>query len=834
MIKLTLKELMARKRRLAGSFLAVFLGVAFLAGTLVLGDTLQSGIKGFLTQAYAGTDVSVRNATSVSDAPGRIRGMIDGSVADRVRRVDGVAAAEPVIQGSGQLLDRGGKLIDVLGPRTAGNWISDPALNPYTIAEGRAPRAAGEVVIDRKVARDGHLRLEDHTAVLTPQRVPVTIVGIARFGTEDAFGGTSFTAFTLEDARRHVAQSPGRITSVAVRSAPGVSQDALADRIRPLLPQGVEAITGERLADESMAGITSSFLGFVRAFLMVFAGVALLVGGFSIHNTFSIVVAQRTRDAALLRALGASRRQILLSVVVEALAIGLTASLAGAVGGFGCAALLKALFAGFGFGLKATGVVFSVTPVLIAVPVGVFVTLAACLAPALRASRVPPLAALREVAVEHAGTPPSRLITGSVLAALGTGLLLWSALTGTLPVAGLGAVIALVAMVVLGPVAARPVAALAGVPAVRLRGAAGGLARQNAMRSPRRTAGAATALMIGVGVVTLFTVFAASLKATMGDEVARSFGGDLVVSAGGYGAAGFGPGLATGVAALPGVAGAAGMGSGEAEIDGSDRTVRVADPARLAGIVRLTVRSGSLTGLGPDRIAVSSSAGKPVGAPLRVRFADGSAQTFTVGAVYAPLDAVGSYLMPRAAWAQHDPQGLDSVLFVDLRPGVAAATGKAAVAAVARSYGSPAVQTRAEYTDAQTAPLDNLLAVVYVMLALAILIALMGIANTLSLAVHERTREIGLLRAVGATRGQIRSMVRWESLIVALFGTAGGLGLGLFLGWALVAAGAQSFAAPVVQIVVITAVGALAGELAAIRPARRAARLRVIEAISAA
>ncbi|MDX6433555.1 MAG: putative transport system permease protein [Streptosporangiaceae bacterium] len=834
MIKLTLRELTVRKRRLLGSFLAVFLGVAFLAGTLVLADTLQSGIKGFLTHAYAGTDVSVRNATSVSDAPGSIRGMIDGSIADQVRRVDGVAAAESVIQGSGQLLDTGGKLINVLGPRTAGNWINDPALNPYTIAEGRPPRGPGEVVIDRKVARDGHLRLGDHTVVLTPQRVPVTIVGIARFGAEDAFGGTSFTAFTLQDARRDVAQNPGRITSVSIRAAPGVSQDALAARIRPLLPQGVEATTGKRLADESMSTINSSFLGFVRAFLLVFAAVALLVGTFSIHNTFSIVVAQRTRDAALLRALGASRRQILLSVVVEALAVGLTASLAGALGGFGFAALLKALFAGFGFGLKATGVVFSVTPLLIAVPVGVLVTLAACLTPALRASRVPPLAALREVAVERSGAAPSRTITGSALAALGTGLLLWSALTQTLPVGGLGAVIGLIAMVVLGPVAARPVASLAGAPAVRLRGAAGGLARQNAMRSPRRTAGAATALMIGVGVVTLFTVFAASLKTTTAGQIERSFGGDLVVSAGGNGSAGFGPGLATGVSALPEVAGAAAMGSGDVQIDGSGKTVRVADPGRLAGVVRLKVRSGSLTGLGTDRIAVSSSVGKPVGAPLRVRFADGSAQTFTVGAVYAPLDTVGSYVMPRAAWATHDPQGLDSVIFVDLRPGIAPATGKAAVAAVARSYGTPSVQTRAEYTDAQTAPLDNLLAVVYVMLALAIIIALMGIANTLSLAVHERTREIGLLRAVGATRGQIRTMIRWESLIVALFGTAGGLGLGLFLGWALVAAGAESFAGPVVQIVVITAVGALAGALAAIRPARRAARLRIIEAISAA
>lgn len=274
------------------------------------------------------------------------------------------------------------------------------------------------------------------------------------------------------------------------------------------------------------------------------------------------------------------------------------------------------------------------------------------------------------------------------------------------------------------------------------------------------------------------------------------------------------------------------MGSGFALISGKSKTVHIADPAALAGVLRLRTRAGSLDGLGADRIAVSSKAGVPVGGPLTLRFSDGTAQTFQVGAVYQPLDAVGDYLLPRVAWAAHDPKGRDTVVFVNLRGGQDATAAKPAIEAVAKAYGGPSVQTRAEYIDSQTSSLRSLLMVVYVMLALAILIALMGIANTLSLAIHERTRELGLLRAVGATRGQTRSMIRWESLIVALFGTVGGMGLGLALGWVFVSSGSSSFAAPPVQLAVIVVVGALAGVLAAVRPARRAARLRIIDALA--
>jgi putative ABC transport system permease protein len=333
--------------------------------------------------------------------------------------------------------------------------------------------------------------------------------------------------------------------------------------------------------------------------------------------------------------------------------------------------------------------------------------------------------------------------------------------------------------------------------------------------------------MIGVGVVMLFTVFAASLQTTMADRVGASFAGDLVVTSGSGDSTGFDPSLAGRVAALPPVAAAAGMGSGDVQVDGVGHTVHVADPVALARVVRLRVTGGSLTALGPGSLAVSAGTGLHVGSRVVLRYADGTSRTLTVGAVYRSPDVAGSYLLPRSAWP--DPQARDSLIFVSLHPGAA---GRAAVVRAVAGSGQPSVRTRAEYVDDQTAQVRNLLAVVYVMLALAIVIALLGIANTLALAVHERTRELGLLRAVGATRRQARSMIRWESVLVASFGVLGGLFLGVFVGWGLVTAAGDGFAVPAVQTVVIVLVGVLAGVLAAVRPARRAARTPLIAALT--
>lgn len=831
MIRVALKGLWARKRRFAGSFVAVFLGVSFLAGTLVLGDTLNQSIGRFFAHAYAGTDASVRGSTNVSDAPMGERGTIDAGVLEQVRRVPGVAAAEPVIEGNGQLLGSDGKAIAVLGPRTAGNWLTDARLNPYHVVEGRAPNADDEVVVNRAVADQGRLRVGEATAVLTPDRVPVRVVGIAEFGDQDGFGGSSFTAFSLDGARRYIARSPGRISSVSVRAASGVSQTALAARLRQVIPQGTEAVTGKALGDEGMNSVTKGFLTMFRAFLLVFAGIALLVGTFGIHNTFTITLAQRTRESALLRAIGASRRQVLASVIVEAAGIGLVASVAGVAGGLGFATLLGSVFSAMGASLPTGGLVLTPTTVAVALPVGVLVTMLSCLLPAMRASRTPPIAALRETAAERPGVSRLRALAGGTLTALGVALVVASAVAGdSMALAGVGAVACAVGMVVLGPVAARPAGALLGAP---LRRVTGRLARRNTTRNPRRVAGAATALMVGIGVVTLFTVIAASSKASVQHTVARSFGGDLAINTNALDG-GFGPGLAVDVARLPQVSAAAGMGSGSVRLDGKVASVRYADPAALGRVLDL----GSGARIGPGRLAVTTSAARShgwhMGSHVAVVFADGTHRTLTVGGTYEPGGPAGDYLLPRSEWTGHDPQPQDTTVLIKLRRGTSTAEGERAVDAVTRPYAAPDAQSRQDYIDSQASGLNSLLTLVYVMLALAIVIALLGIANTLSLSVHERIRELGLLRAVGATRGQLRAMVRWESLIVALFGTAGGIGLGLLPGWALARAATDgTFAVPVVQLVVIVVIGALAGVLAALRPARRAGRMDILRAVAA-
>lgn len=845
MLWLTFKEMRGHGRRLAGTAVAVFLGVAFLAGTLVLGDTLRSNFDDLFVEVNAGTDVVVRNATDLGLEADEPRGLIDRSLVEEVAAVDGVAVAEPQIEGLGQLLGADGDAVGGGGPpQLAGSWTTDPDLNPYRLAEGRAPEADDEVVVNRGAADDGDLQIGDRTTVLTPEPVEVTIVGISTFGDQDGLGGVTFTAFSLDGAMSHVTKDPDAVSSIAVRATDGTSQDELVARIGQVLPDGLQAVTGSDVSTENANDINELFLDMLTTFLTAFAGIALLVATFSIYNTFSIIVAQRTRTAALLRAIGASRRQVLVSVVIETLVVGVVASLIGLAGGIGVAGLLKGLFDAAGFALPAGGIVVSSGAVITAIVAGLVVTLLAGIIPAVKASRVPPLAALRDVALERTSPSAPRVVAGAIFGGLGIATTAAAALSDdpSLFAVGIGAVITLVGAVVLGPVVARPVAGLLGTPLARLRGLTGSLARQNAIRNPRRTAATASALMVGVGIVTLFTVFGASLKESTAATIDRSFSGDLMISTGPFGSS-LSPELAGDVGDLPEVDRAAGLGRGNASIDDHTKQLTVADPADLAAVVDVDVSSGSLADLADDEIAISDATAGANGwawsDTLSVTFADGAQAEFTVAATYAVSDIVGGYVMPTAAYAPHTRQPVDAMVVVDLADDTSLADGKAAVEQVAANFGGPDVEDRDEFAATMSSGADMLLTIIYALLVLAIVIALMGIANTLSLSIHERTRELGLLRAVGQTRGQMRSMVRWESVIVATFGVVGGIGLGVFLGWALVEAAGNTpgsvvsvFVLPVARLAIVVVVGAIAGVLAGLRPARRAARLDVLGAIA--
>ncbi|MFF0723945.1 ABC transporter permease [Streptomyces sp. NPDC004134] len=842
-LRLSMAGLRTHKRRFAGTFFAVLLGVAFLGGTLVMGDTLRSSFDAMFGRATSGTDAVVRGDDMIT-TPGEsfgTRRTVPAELADEIARMPGVAAAEPRIEGPGQLLDKDGEPVGGGGPPTlAGNWIADEELNSYQIDEGRAPERSGEAVINRGAAKDAGLGIGDSTTVRTPDPLEVTIVGISTFGGEDAMGQTSFTALTRADAEKYLTAEPGRATSIQVRAGPGESQAGLVESLSPALPDGIEAVTGQEVTEENQDQIAGQFLSGFTAGLLGFAGVAMLVATFSIYNTFAIVVAQRTRDNALLRALGATRRQVVAQTMAEALAVAVLASLVGLAGGVGIAAGLQALFPAVGFPFPDGDLVISGLSLALPFATGVVVCLASALAPAVRAGRTSPLAALRETAVDDSGSSRVRALAGGVLTAAGAVLTVYGASSGpSVMLTVLGAVVTLAAFVVLGPVASSYAVRILGAPLRRMNGR---LARRNALRSPKRTAATATALMIGVAVVSLFTVFGASLKSTMDQTVSRAFAGDVAVRVPAFGpeSGALSPKVAPAVAELPEVEHALGLGTGVARVDGDGRALTVTDPGRMGDVLDLGTVRGSLNDLGTDGVAVSESEaddhGWRVGSTARFAFTDGEKQAFTVRAVYDQADLAGDYVLTREAWEPHRMQDSDSLVAVAFKGGVAEADGKAAVEKVAERYGNPEVQTRAEFAESSAAGVDMMLTLVYALLALAVLIALLGIANTLTLAVHERTRELGLLRAVGQTRAQLRAMVRWESVLVAAFGTAGGLTLGAFLGWAMTKATDSSgdgvFTVPPVQLAIVALVGLTAGALAAWRPSRRAAKLDVLGAIA--
>lgn len=843
MLRITLASTWQHRRRLLATALAVVLGTAFLVGTLVLSDTIRGSFRTVFTDVNAGIDTVVR--AQGSDTASRQRGLVDAALLDDLAGIDGVASVAPEVEALAQVVGADGTAIGGEGPPTLGvNWIEDATLAPYDLVEGRAPAGPGEVAIDVDTAETGDLAVGDTTVVRTPAPIEVEVVGLlqARGGSS---GGVTVTAFTTEEAQRLLLGRDDRVTRILLAAGSGVSEDDLAARAGEVLPDGTEAVSGTTYTEEALDDLGRDFLDFFEAFLLVFAAIALLVATFSIYNTFSITVAQRLRESALLRTLGASRRQVLGSVLLEAVLTGLVASVLGLGVGVALAVGLLGLLGQFGLPVAGAGVVVGTRALVGAFAVGVGVTLLASFLPAVRASRVAPLAALRDVAVDRSDQSRVRLGIGLGLVAVGA-VFVALALTadeGNLPRAAIGAVGISIGVFLLGPVTARPLTALVGAPVQRLRGVTGALARRNAVRNPRRTASTSAALMVGVGIVTLFTVVAGSVKATIDDAISSGFGGDLVVQGGGFSGSGLSPELIDEVRALPEVDRALGMALGMGSVDGSEELFSVVDPASLEGMLTLEVVEGSLYDLPVDGLAVAretaDTRGWDLGDTVEITMVDGTVLAQRIGAIFeaGAGNAAGGLIVPFDAYAPHAVQLSYMTAMVDLADGVAVADGQAAVEAVGADHGNPDVLDREAFTEQTVGEVDQLLAIVYVLLALAIVIALMGITNTLSLSVHERTREIGLLRALGQTRSQLRAMVRWESVIVALFGTATGLLLGAFLGWVFIRAiaadqGLGVFAAPIGQLALVVALGAIVGIVAALRPARRAARLDVLDAIA--
>ncbi len=847
MFSLTLKGLWVHKVRYLLTGLAVVLGVAFMAGTMVLTDTMEATFDDVIASGNDGTDVIVRSDSVVEGALTSVRDRLDESVVDDVAAVDGVAVARGSIQGTTQLVDSdstsaaSGGLAVTIGA----NWIDDERLNPFSLATGRAPEAADEVVVDQRTADAEGWTIGHEIQVLTTHSpITLTLVGTAGYGDVDGLPGTTLVATDDTTAQRLFAE-PGRYDSVVVAAEGGVSSTDLAERISDSLgtsESGLEIVTGDQDTADKQDQLAED-LGFFNSFLMAFALIALFVGTFIIYNTFSIVVAQRLKDLALLRAIGARRAQVLRSVVLESVAVGVVAAGLGLVAGIGLSFALQALLAGVGLDIPSGSLVIASDAVATALLVGVGISVLSAIVPAVRASKVRPIAALRDVAVDRSNASIGRVVAGSILTSLGVVAFAAGMARGSdgLPVLGLGAGTILVGVITLGPVLVRPAMAVLGAPATRLSGITGRYAKENARRAPKRTAATASALMIGVALVGFITIVAASTKESVAAAVDTSFRADYVVDSGSW-TGGFGVGIEEDLLASPAVEVISPVRDTPAEVDGDASQLTAVDTAVFDELYDLEVASGALEQVGGDGIAISSEIaddeGLSLGDVVTARFADGAEVPLEVRAVfdgYLPNN-YSNWVIDTATFDAHVADVYDRQVYVGVADGVPAAESRAAVEAAVDEWPNAQIDDQAELKETVTAEIDQMLNLIYGLLALAVVIALIGIANTLALSVHERRRELGVLRAIGMHRRQVRSAVRWESVLIAVLAAVLGAGLAIGGAWGMVRALAEEnvthLVLPLPQLLVIMGAAGVAGVVAATGPARRAAKLDILAAIA--
>lgn len=845
-----MRGLMAHKVRLIATAVSVLLGVAFMSGTQVLTSSVSASFDKVFADVYASIDVVVRSSNKVETPFGSQRTRISESVVPTITGVPGVEAAEGQVVGQIRVLDKQGEpLVATQGPPNFGlNWLTSPSLNGWNVVEGTAPSGATDIVLDAKTAKDGKYAVGDPVQVSVTKGVQTfTVVGVAKFGKLDTWGGAQAALFATPTIQSLVGE-PSMFDWISVAGRNGESQGQLQEAIAKVIPGGTEAITGKEFTEESQDAF-QKIISIFSTFLLVFALIALFVGSFIIYNTFSIIVAQRTRELALLRALGASRGQILRSIILEAFFVGLIASVIGVGLGILLAIGLNALMQSIGFSGPNTPIVIPPVAVVVSLLVGTIITLVSALFPARRAATVPPIAAMRDVAIDRTGASRRRVVIGVVLLALGA-FMLWYGLNGKsdsgLQIIGGGAFFVFISLTIIGPVIATPFADVLGWPLQKVSRITGRLARENAMRNPRRTSTTASALMIGIGLVGFIAVTAQSVKASTVDAINQSVTGQYVVTTEGFGSTALPQSLAADLDAAPGVKVAAGISGTFAVIDGSSKILLATDPAAITQVITFDDVEGSFAGLGIGEIAASDTLAKDkhltIGQTIPATFLQSGPTTLTLTSIYTtkfPTQGPGWIISTDEFNAVVPPaQQTYSAIYIALQDTSSAGVAEAlpGLQKVTDTVPGAKLQNLTEYKKAQTDQVNQFLQIVYVLLALALIIAIVGVVNTLLLSVYERTRELGLLRAVGMSRRQVRSTIRLESVIISLMGTLIGLVIGIIFGWALVTAladqGITSFAIPWTQLVVIVIIAVIAGVGAALYPARRAARLDVLRAIS--
>ncbi len=850
MIGVALKGLLGRKLRAALTAVAIVLGVAMVSGTFVLTDTIKAAFNTVFTQVYKSTDAVITGKSAIGGNQNNnvVIPSLPQSLLARVRHLPGVLEAEGGVADTVHLISHSGKVIGRGGaPNLAFsvNPHGNQRFNPLALTTGRWPAGSDEIAIDAKTASDEHFKVGDAIRVLArgPEQ-PYRIVGLVRFGGVSSLGGATMALFDLSTAQR-IFGKEGKLDSIGIAGKPNVSPTQLVREVTPLLPATAQVRTGQEEAKQA-AKDTNAFLKILEYFLLAFGFVALFVGIFVIANTMGITIAQRMRELATLRTLGATKRQVYWSVVIEAFVTGMLGSVVGLFLGLGLAKLLNALFVAFGIDLPQVGTVFATRTVVVSLVLGAVVTLLASIRPALRATRVQPIAAVREGSV----LPPSRFarfgpffaiaVIAGAFALMMVGLFVGSFSTKVRLIAiGVGVVATFLGVTMLAPTLVPPLVRVLGWPATELGGAAGALARGNSVRNPSRTASTASALMIGVTLVTLVSVLAAGLKTTFSDSVDKLFRADYALTS----QNGFTPTSIASERALrnvPGVLVVTGVRAGSGQVFGHRINVTAVEP-NVSRAIALTWQVGDATvpaRLGADGAFVSKDYAKShhliVGSPIALKTPSGTTLHLRLLGIFAPPKGgspFGSVTISAQKFDQAfaSPQNLFS--FINVAGGATKANTAKLEHALA-AFPDAKIQTKSAFTKNQERGINLLLTLLYVLLSLSVVISLVGIVNTLVLTVFERTRELGMLRAVGMSRRQVRRMIRHESIITSLLGATLGIPVGIVL--ALMVGKAikyPAFTIPWLTLAVFLAAAIIAGVATAVIPARRAGRLNILEAL---
>ncbi|MEU6538274.1 ABC transporter permease [Streptomyces sp. NPDC047000] len=839
MFRTALRNVLAHKARLLMTVLAVLLGVAFVSGTLVFTNTLSNALQNSSAKGFDQVDVAVtaKYQSSKGDQVGSLPELTQAQL-DTSAKAPGAASAIGVVRGFTAIADKHGKLLGDGFSSEGGNYWGrkDPR---YPLASGRAPKGSGEVAVDSETARRAGYKVGDTVRisvdgpVLTPR-----ISGIFTTDDGNVAAGGSLALFDTATAQQLFGK-PGTYDEIDVQAEAGTSQAALKSALDAALPGGrVETQTGRQLADDQATAIAQS-MSSMKQGLLVFAGISLFVGTFIIANTFTMLVAQRTKELALLRAVGASRRQVTRSVLIEAFAVGAVAGVAGLGVGVGIGAGLRGLLGTLGATVPDGPLVVSSGTVVSALAVGIVITMLAAWLPGRRAAKIPPVAAMSSV---HAQATARSLVLRNTLGALFTaaGVAVVLAATtmdgsdGQAPM-GIGAVLLIIGVFILTPLLSRPLIAAA-APLMRGFGVAGKLARQNSVRNPRRTAATASALMIGLTLITGMTVMAGSLQTAIDKMASSAIRADYIVSM--ANGRPLSPEVGKTLATADGVTATSPLRNAASRIDGRTEFLTGVDGSTIGRLTDLAVESGSFT-VGGSRVVVDEdTAGShhwSAGSRFTVHYEDGKAQQLTVAGVYRGNEMIKGIMLDTSALAPHQKDASDMQVMVKTAGGTSGAT-KDRLEKALGSNPAIKVQDKKDLSNSIAQVFTLILNMVYGLLAMAVIVAVLGVINTLAMSVFERSQEIGMLRAIGLDRRSVKRMVRLESLVISLFGGVLGIGLGVFFGWAagqLLSAKLSTYALvlPWGRMALFLVLAGVVGVLAALWPARRAARLNVLAAI---